>query len=130
MLAPARRLLAAVVFLGFVGCASVLRIGNTDVQVAVNFDDKTIKNSIEQVAQKLERSLRNEGLEVTVTPQGETIRVASSSRSGQKFVLVLTRVQGPQGEQTRIRTEWDGPGGDRVLWLQLIAAAGEAAVTR
>lgn len=125
-----RRFLAAVAFLGFVGCASVLRIGNTDVQVAVNFDDKTIKSSIEQVAQKLERALRDQGLDVTVTPQGETIRVTSASRSGQKFVLVLTRVQSPQGEQTRIRTEWDGPGGDRVLWLQLVAAAGETALTR
>lgn len=123
------RLAAGLLVLAAVGCGTAFRIGNTNVQVAVQFDDQLVKNSIDRVAQKLERALRDQGLQVVVTNEGETVRVASTSRSGEKFSLVLTRFQGSQGEQTRIRTEWVGSG-DRGLWLQLVAAASETALTK
>lgn len=107
------------------GCS--FRLGNSNIQVGVKVDEKVVNDSADRVAQRLENEMRRLGLQVTTEQEGNAIRL-TSSKAGQRFVIVLNRVPGPQGEQTNIRVDWD-KSADRDLWLQLLLVAGQTALT-
>ena len=66
-----------------------------------------VADSAESTALALQASLKGLGVSAIATHQGENIRIASHTPKGDKFALVLTRVQGQQGESTRVRFEWE-----------------------
>jgi hypothetical protein len=69
-----------------------------------------VAGSPESTALALQASLKRLGVSAVVTPQGQDIRIASNTPKGDKFALVLTRVQGQQGDSTRVNFEWEnGP---------------------
>lgn len=106
------------------GCS--FRLGNNTVQVGVKVDEKVINDSVDSVAQRIENEMRRLGLQVAVSQDGSTTRL-TSSKGGQQFVVLLNKVQGPRGEQTNIRVDWE-KAPDRDLWLQLLLVAGQAAL--
>jgi len=110
-----------------VGCS--FRLGNNaSVQVDVKANDQVVKGAIDGVAQKIENEMRRLGLQVAVTREAATVRLSSTTKAGQRFVVQLSRIGGPQGEQTSIHIDWD-QASDRDLWLQLLLVAGQATVT-
>jgi hypothetical protein len=69
-----------------------------------------VAGSPESTAVALQASLKRLGVSAVATPQGQDIRIASNTPKGDKFALVLTRVQGQQGDSTRVKFEWEnGP---------------------
>jgi hypothetical protein len=101
------------------GCT--LPIGNTGVQVTVKANEQVINQNVEVVAQKIETELKRLGLDVIATTEGDTIRLASMTRAGQKFTVFVNREQAQRGDQTRVRVEWEQTP-DAALWTQLVSA--------
>ena len=66
-----------------------------------------VAGSAESTALALQASLKGLGVSAVATHQGEDIRIASHTPKGDKFALVLTRVQSQQGESTGVRFEWE-----------------------
>ena len=57
-----------------------------------------------------------------VTRNGEEVYIASTTPSGAKFKLVLTRATGKDvgpGEQTRVRVEWEGRSDEQTVFQLL-----------
>ena len=99
-------------------------LGNTRVEADVRIDERALDLALEDAAQKVQTALQKRGLEVTVKPDGDALRVVSKTKSGDQFTVVLNRAQTMSGkEQTRIRIEW-GARPDRELWLELLVALG------
>jgi len=111
--------------LAVAGCAFMF--GNTAVEVGVKVNEDVVNDTLDHVAQKIRNEMQRLGLQVVVTQDASVVRIKSTTRSGQKFEVVLTRSAGPQGEQTRIHIDWD-QGSDNALWLQLLVVAGKSAV--
>jgi hypothetical protein len=107
------------------GCS--FQLGNSTVQVGVKVNEQAVNDTVEHVAQRLQAEMTRMGLQVAMTPDSDTVRLASTTKAGQKFVVVLSRLHGPQGEQTKVHIDWD-TGSDRDLWLQLILVAGQTAI--
>jgi hypothetical protein len=82
--------------------------------------ERVIAGSLDAVAGSCQASLSQMGFSATVSRQGDTIRIASKTASGARFTLVLMREKGKDGEQTRLRIEWDGNSEDQV-GFQLLA---------
>jgi hypothetical protein len=110
----------------FAGCA--FQLGNSTVQVGVKVNEQAVNDSLEHVAQRLQAEMTRMGLQVAVAPDGDVVRLTSTTKSGQKFVVVLSRLRGSQGEQTNVHIDWD-KGCDKDLWMQLILVAGQTALT-
>jgi hypothetical protein len=100
------------VFLLFLmGCAGQ-QISGLGLFQAAGGDGRAylVAGSAESTALALQASLKGLGVSAVATHQGEDIRIASHTPNGDKFALVLTRVQDQQGESTRVRFEWEnGP---------------------
>jgi hypothetical protein len=108
------------------GCA--LNVGNTRVDVAVKVDEQAIDTTLENAAVRLKAELERRGLQVSVSPEADAVRLVSSTKAGDKFTVVLTRFQTAAGKaQTRARVEWD-KAPDRELWLGLVVAVGANAL--
>jgi hypothetical protein len=97
------------------GCAGQQFAGFGLLQTA-NGGEYMVGGSPGEVALTLNDNLRRIGLSADITQQGEDIRIASKTRNGDKFALVLKRVQAPTGEgsspetRTKVRFEWEnGP---------------------
>jgi hypothetical protein len=120
-------MLCAALVVASAGCA--LNVGNTRVDVAVKVDEQVIASDLDNAVAKLKAELQRRGIQTTVSPDGDAVRVVSTTRTGDKFTVVLTRFQAAPGqEQTRVRVEWaKSPDGE--LWLALVAALGTAAVS-
>ncbi len=106
-----RSCVGGVVVLFFMGCAGQQFAGFDMFQsIGPGGSDHVVAGSADTVAASLQASLKRLGVSAVVTPQGEDLRIASNTPKGDKFALVLKRVQGPQGESTRVRFEWEnGP---------------------
>jgi hypothetical protein len=100
------------------GCA--LQYGNSLFQVGVQVNEQVVNDSLDRVAQKLEREMRRLGLEVVVSQDASIMRLTSTSKAGQKFDVLLSKAEGPQGERTQVRVEWE-KAPDAALWAQLAA---------
>jgi hypothetical protein len=109
-----------------VGCS--FQLGNSNVQVAVKVNEQAVNDTIDHVAQRLKSEMDRMGLQATVSSQGDVLRIISTTKSGQKFIVVLSRIRGPQGEQTNVHIDWE-KGSDAVLWGQLILVAGQVALS-
>jgi hypothetical protein len=108
------------------GCS--FKLGNI-VQVDVKANEQVVNDALDQVAQRIENEMRRLGLEVAVASSGDAVRITSTTKTGQKFVVVLRHVNGPRGEQqTNLGVEWD-KAPDRELWSQLLLISGRAAVS-
>jgi hypothetical protein len=82
--------------------------------------DRVVAGSLEAVAGSTEARLQQLGIQTLLTEEGDAIRIACTTRSGGRFFLVLTRVQTPEGERTRLRLEL-GSGLDVKTGLQVLA---------
>jgi hypothetical protein len=109
-----------------IGCA--FRLGNSTVQVDVKVNDEVVKDTVDSVAQRIENEMRRLGLLVAVSRDGDVVSLTSTTKAGQRFTVMLSRVRGAQGEQTSIHVDWE-QASDRNLWLQLLVVAGQATVS-
>jgi hypothetical protein len=111
-----RNLVCAVaLFLGLLaGCANLDLASVFLLQSDASGRDRLVAGSLDAVAESAQSSLTQLGLSASVTRQGESVRIASRTSSGAHFTLVLTREKGKDGEQTRVRIEWDGGSEDQV----------------
>src|SRR5438045_8883587 len=96
-------------------CASLLvfqagcgwNLGNTRIEADVQIDEKALDVAIDDAVAKVQRELQKRGLEVTVNPDGDGVRVVSKTRSGDQFTIVLSRFRTVSGkDQTKVRVEW------------------------
>jgi hypothetical protein len=127
MLRQAALLCAVGMLAAGAGCS--FKWGNNLVQVDVKANEQVVNDTLDQVAQRIESEMRRLGLQVAVAPSGDAVRITSTTKTGQRFVVVLKHVTGPRGEQqTNLRVEWD-QAPDRELWSQLLLIAGQVAVS-
>ncbi len=108
-----RMVCAAAVLSAALGCASGEFFSLAYLQSTASGRDRVVAGSLESVSTSAQASLRQLGLTAVVTPEGEGLRIASTTRSGETFFLVLTREKSAQGEQTRVRIEWEGTPDDQ-----------------
>jgi hypothetical protein len=70
--------------------------------------DRVVTGSLETVAASTQDSLQQLGVAASSTREGDAIRVAATTKTGQHFNLVLTRDKQTDGtERTHVRFEWD-----------------------
>ena len=121
-MAGLKRLVCAsgLVVLLLAGCASFDLVGFLSLPSQTTGRDRVVAGSLEVVAQSAQASLTQMGLAATVNRQGEAVSIVSKTAAGAKFTLVLTREKTKDGEQTRVRVEWDGAS-DEQMGFQLLA---------
>lgn len=110
MSGPRRWACAAVVgvaLVAAVGC-KITDLSLLAVLHGTTNNDRVMTGSLDVVAAALQADLGKIGLVATITPEGEAVRIRSTTRTGQRFSLVLTRVQNAVGEQTNVHFEWEG----------------------
>ena len=95
------------------GCQSVDIRGFLGLPSDAAGAEYLIGGSIDSVAQSVQASLGQMGLNAAVNKQGETVRVESRTATGAGFAVVLTREKGQGGEQTRVHIEWIGQRDDQ-----------------
>jgi hypothetical protein len=125
MFRQAAMVCAAGILMAVAACS--FNLGNV-VKVDVQPNEKLVNGALDQVAQRIENEMRRLGLQVAVAPSGDAARITGTTKTGKRFVILLSRVRGPQGEQTNIHVDWDQKP-DRELWAQLLLVAGEVAVS-
>jgi len=108
------------------GCS--FQLGNSNVQVSVKMNEQAVNDTIDHVAQRLKNEMDRMGLQATMSSQGDRVRIVSTTKSGQQFIVALNRIRGPQGEQTNVHIDWE-KGSDAALWGQLILVAGQVALS-
>ena len=69
--------------------------------------DRVVAGSLEKVAASTQDSLQQLGIAATSTREGDAVRIAATTKTGQHFSLVLTRAKTDHGEVTHVRFEWD-----------------------
>jgi hypothetical protein len=108
------------------GCA--WKFGNTVVEADVRVDEKAVDLALEEAAAKVQKELQMRGLQVTMNPDRDAVRVVSRTKTGDQFTVVLSRARTDSGkEQTKVRVEW-GASPDRELWLGLLVALAPAVI--
>lgn len=90
------------------GCASLDLSGFFALQGQATGHDRVVAGSLEAVAQSTQTTLTQMGLAATVNRKGEAVYISSKTAGGARFTLVLTREKTKDGEQTRVRVEWEG----------------------
>jgi hypothetical protein len=116
--AGAMFLWAASLLLGAVsGCT--LDSTSLNVFAATSEHEQVISGSVQSVASSAEGKLLAMNVFVNKTKEGDSIRLSSCTKAGNKFALVFNRVKGPNSEQTRINIEWEDKA-DLDFWLQFV----------
>ncbi len=110
---------AALVIWGLAGCAGLDSL-NLDLQSTARGRDRVLAGSPQNVALSVQATLKQLGLTAAVNEQAGVIRISSATRTGQRFLVVLTRVEKEQTERTRIRIEWEG-GSDDQMGFQILS---------
>jgi hypothetical protein len=126
---------ALVALVGLSGCAVPDFFGLNLLQGTGPGGERVVAGSLESVSLSTKSRLEQLGLSAAVTNREGEVRIASTTRAGARFVLVLTRVQGEKGESTRMRVEWadkvDGQAGVQVLsMLEAQSVAGGSGTTK
>src|ERR1043166_9713667 len=86
----------------FTGAGCVWNFGNTRVETDVRVDEMAVAVALDDAVARVQRELEKRGLEVTVLPEGDAVRVVSKTKTGDQFTVVLSRARTPSGsEQTR-----------------------------
>jgi hypothetical protein len=102
------------------GCSLTDFSLNAAAFLAPGNNDRVVAGSLETVAASTEDSLRQLGLFVARTQEGDAVRVTSTTKGGQHFSLVLTRQKSERGELTQVRFEWDDAR-DENLEMQILS---------
>jgi hypothetical protein len=97
-------------FMLLAGCASFDLVSFFALQSQGPGRDRVVAGSLDVVAQSAQTALTQMGLAATMNRKGEAIYITSKTAAGAKFTLVLSREKTKDGEQTRVRLEWDGAG--------------------
>src|SRR5262245_26480424 len=79
------------------GCA--LNMWNTRVDVAVKADEQAVDATLDAAVEKVREELQRRGLQVTVNAEADTARVVSTTKSGDRFTVVLSRVPTTVGKE-------------------------------
>jgi hypothetical protein len=82
--------------------------------------EQVVYGKLDVVAKNTKTSLEHVGLHVEQTAQGGAIRLASATRYGKRFVVVLTSDQTKQGERVLFHVEWQDPRDDQAE-VQIVA---------
>jgi hypothetical protein len=106
-----RSCVGGIVLLFLMGCAGQQFSGLGMFQTAGGEGGAyVVSGSPQSTSVALLASLKRLGVSAVATSQGQDIRISSNTPKGDRFALVLTRVQGQQGDSTRVRFEWEnGP---------------------
>src|SRR5262245_7221187 len=94
-----------VLFLG--GCASTDFFGLSFLRTTDGDGDQLIYADLETVSKSASAALSGLGLTAVSTNKGEAVHIASTTKNGAKFVLVLTREKAANGERTRVHLNWE-----------------------
>jgi hypothetical protein len=82
-------ILCAGLLLAGAGCA--WNFGNTRVEADVRVDEQAVDLTLDEAAARVRKELEKRGLEVTVNPDGDAVRVVSRTKTGDQFTVVLNR---------------------------------------
>jgi len=110
---------------GLSGCT--LDSANLNVFAASNEREQVISGSLTSVVAATHDSLVKFNVKVNETKDGDTICLASTTPAGKKFTLRFDRVQGPNGEQTRMSIDWYVDA-DVDFWFQLVEIVANAQI--
>jgi hypothetical protein len=102
------------------GCTLPDALGLSYLQTSAPGQGRVVAASLESVSASTQATLRELGATAVVTQSGEDVRIAYTTRSGNHFALVLTRVRTAQGEQTRMRLEGETEGNEPT-YLRVLA---------
>jgi hypothetical protein len=106
------------------GAGCVWQFGNTRVEADVQIDEKALDMTLDRAVAKVQAELQKRGLEVTVNPDGDAMRLVCKGRTGGQFTVVLSRARTESGqEQTKARIDWNGTSRDVGLLFALEAVA-------
>lgn len=95
------------------GCASADAFSLFFLQSTTTGRDRVVAGSVESVSRSTQAALTELGFTAIVSEQAGVVRITSSTRTGQKFALVLRREKKDPGEYTRVHLEWEGTGDDQ-----------------
>lgn len=98
--------------LGLAGCAS-LESFNLLLQSTASGRDRLVSGSPQSVSLATQATLNQLGLTAVVNEQAGAIRISSATRTGQRFLILLTRIEKEQSERTRVHIEWEGTGDEQ-----------------
>lgn len=102
------------------GCTSADTLNFLFLQSSPKNGERVIAASVDSVAQSLQATLGQRGMDVTVNKKGDNVYVSSQTKNGIKFAFVLAREKTKDGEQTRLHIEWEN-GKDEEMGLQILA---------
>jgi hypothetical protein len=112
---------AGVICLLFAGCDSLRDFNLTAAALlATEGNDRVVAGSLETVSGSTQEALRELGMFVSTTHEGEAIRIRATTKTGQHFSLVLTRKTSAQRELTSVRFEWEN-GRDEDTEMQILS---------
>jgi hypothetical protein len=107
-------------FVGLVsGCATTDFFNLSFLQTSTPGGDRVLVGSLETVSDSTQKTLSRLGMAANVSRQGEEVHIASATPSGAKFKFVLKREKGKDGEQTRVRIEWEGKSDEQTAFQVL-----------
>jgi hypothetical protein len=101
--------------LSFAGCSNLSFFAQGELPAG----DGLVAGKLDDVAISVQGKLTRLGFNAVLTQQGEAIHLSSTTKTGARFTLVLTREMTPQGEQTRVKLQW-GSGYDRDAALLIL----------
>jgi hypothetical protein len=101
------------------GC--ILDANSLNIFVASSEREWVMEGSLESVSAATQKALGDMRATTDVVREGDAVRIKSftTGTESKRFTLVLTRVKGPNGDQTRIRIEWGEDGVDSEFWHKL-----------
>lgn len=117
------------VLMALAGCVVPDQFRLDYLQTTLLNGDREVSASLESVSETTQSGLRRLGMTVEATPQDQAIRLAATTPTGDKFLVVLTRVKTGNGERTRVRVEGASGNHEKVL-VQLFAQAERTAERR
>ncbi len=91
---------------GLTGCAGFDLAGMLLLKTDPAGYDRVVSGSLDMVATSTRESLTQLGLAADLKAGTGQYYIDSTTKSGIRFRLVLTRVETPAGEKTRISWEW------------------------
>ena len=110
-----------VVCLLLAGCDGLRDLNVTAAALlAADGGDRVVAGSHDAVSASTQDALRQLGMSVTSSREGEALRIRAMTKTGQHFSLVLTRKKSDQQELTNVRFEWEN-GRDEDVELQILS---------
>jgi len=85
--------------------------------------EQTVNGSLDNVSACLQATLHQQGLVTIYSRDDESLRIKSTTTTGQKFLLELKRKKTAAGEQTVVRIDWE-KNPDEKFWLALLDVVG------